>query len=194
MNMLSLNDTLHIQKLPLEEPGALAVPDCPTRLERPAFLLAFPFCYSTRTANNPWMQDLLPEKRAPDLRRAMVQFFELYRFLASEALVYLLPTPRACELQDLVFTGNLGVVLDHRPAHDVVVLSNFKTEPRRGETEIGRSFFESMGYEVHVPRTKFEGDAELKHLHDNVYVGGHGIRSERASYDWMERQFDVEIG
>ena len=188
-----MNDTVQIQTLPSEEPSALPVPDNPTRLERPAFVLGFPFCYSTRTANNPWMEDLPPEKRAPDLRRAMVQFFELYRFLASEALVYLLPTPGACGLQDLVFTGNLGVVLDHLPDQDVVVLSNFTSEPRRGETEIGRSFFESMGYEVHVPRTKFEGDAELKHLHDNVYVGGYGIRSERESYDWMERQFDMEI-
>src|SRR5262249_54968891 len=129
MNLLSMHNTLQIRTLPWEEPEALQVPDCPTRLERPAFLLAFPFCYSTRTANNPWMRALPPEKRAPDLRRAMVQFFELYRFLASEALVYLLPAPRACGLQDLVFTGNLGVVLDHHPAHDVVVLSNFTSEP-----------------------------------------------------------------
>src|SRR5262245_20054102 len=30
----------------------------PTQLERPAFLLNFPFSYATGAANNPWMTDL----------------------------------------------------------------------------------------------------------------------------------------
>jgi N-dimethylarginine dimethylaminohydrolase len=50
-----------------------------------------------------------------------------------------------------------------------------------------------MGYEIHVPPTKFEGEAELKHLHDNVYVGGYGTRSEKETYDWMERNFDMRV-
>jgi arginine dihydrolase len=168
-------------------------PRSPTRLERPAFLLAFPFCYSTRSPNNPWMTDLEPAKREPNLRRAMLQFLELHRFLASEALVYLLPTPQSCQLQDLVFTANLGAVLEHVSDRDVAVVSNFTSEPRRGETEVGCAFLRDMGYEVHVPRTRFEGEAELKHLHDNVYVGGYGIRSERETYDWMEDAFEMEV-
>jgi N-dimethylarginine dimethylaminohydrolase len=92
-----------------------------------------------------------------------------------------------------VFTANLGIVLEHLAGRDVVVVSNFTSEPRRGETERGRAFFQQMGYEVHIPSTKFEGEADLKHLHDNVYVGGFGIRSERQSYEWMERAFDMQI-
>src|SRR5262245_43469698 len=42
----------------------------PTQLERPAFLLNFPFSYATGSANNPWMQDLTPDKRRPDFTRA----------------------------------------------------------------------------------------------------------------------------
>src|SRR5262249_13821991 len=40
---------------------------------------------------------------------------------------------------------------------------------------------------------KFEGEADLKHLHDNVYIGGYGIRSEAATYDWMEETFGAKI-
>src|SRR5213080_4556534 len=66
----------------------------PTQLERPAFLLNFPFSYATSHANNNWMKDLPADQRRPDHRRATVQFLELYRFITAEALVYLLPTPR----------------------------------------------------------------------------------------------------
>jgi N-dimethylarginine dimethylaminohydrolase len=171
-----------------------AVPwENPTQLERPAFLLNFPFSFSTQCPNNPWMEDLPADRRQPDFMRATIQFLELYRSLASEALVYLLPTPRGVRLQDLMYTANLGIVLDHLPGRNTVVISNFTSEPRRGETAVGVEFFREMAYEVHVPETKFEGEAELKHLYDNLYVGGYGIRSERETYDWMERTFDMRI-
>ncbi len=164
-----------------------------TQLERPAFLLNFPFSLSTEVANNVWMQDLPLERRVPNFKRAAIQFLELYRALAGEALVYVLPTPRGVDLQDLVFTANLGIVLEHLPDRNTVVISNFSSEPRRQETAVGVKFFQDMGYDVHVPPTKFEGEAELKHLYDNVYIGGYGTRSERETYDWMERTFDMRI-
>jgi|SRR5436309_6565911 len=165
----------------------------PTQLERPSFLLNFPFSYSTGVANNPWMQDLPPERRQPDFKRAAIQFLELYRYLSAEALICVLPTPRGADLQDLVYTANLGIVLEHLPDKNTVVISNFASEPRRGEAEVGIKFFRDMGYDVCVPPSKFEGEAELKHLHDNVYVGGYGTRSEKETYDWMERSFDMRI-
>jgi N-dimethylarginine dimethylaminohydrolase len=165
----------------------------PTQLERPAYLLNAPFSYATSVPNNVWMQELDEVERQPDHRRAMTHFLELYRYLASDALVYVLPTPRGCELQDLVFTANLGIVLEHVADQDVVVLSNFTSEPRRGETAIGEQFFSMMGYRTYVPPTRFEGEAELKHLYDNVYVGGYGQRSERQTYDWMSQRFDMEV-
>src|SRR5215211_198079 len=168
-------------------------PLTPTELKRPAFLLNVPFSYSTAIANNVWMEEIEREEREPNFERAMIQFLEVYRYLASDALVYLLPTPRDRNLQDLVFTANLGVVLEHLESKDTVVLSNFTSEPRRGETEVGLGFFEAMGYRTYVAPARFEGDAELKHLHDNVYAGGYGQRSQRETYDWMERTFDLEI-
>jgi N-dimethylarginine dimethylaminohydrolase len=164
-----------------------------TQLERSAFLLNFPFSYSTGQPNNPWMRDLTPDKRQPDMRRATLQFLRLYRSITSEALVYVLPTPRGVELQDLLYTANLGIVLEHLDDKNTVVISNFTSPPRRGETAVGVKFFQDMGYDVHMPQTKFEGEAELKHLHGNVYVGGYGIRTERETYEWMERTFNMRI-
>lgn len=168
-------------------------PQTPTALARPAYLLNAPFSYATDVANNVWMEEIEPSERAPDTRKAMVQFLELYRFLSSEALVYVLPTPVGCGLQDLVFTANLGVVFEHLPGNDTVVVSNFTSPPRRGETDVGRRFFELMGYRTHVSPHRFEGDAELKHLHGNVYVGGYGIRSERETFSWMEETFGMKV-
>jgi len=165
----------------------------PTQFDRPAFLVNFPFSLSTEVPNNPWMQDLPPDQRRPDFKRACWQFLELYRYLSAEALVYLLPSPRAAQLQDLVYTANLGIVLEHLQSKNVVVISNFASEPRRGESRVGVDFFQQMGYEVWIPPTKFEGEAELKHLYDNLYVGGYGIRSERETYDWMEKNFDMRV-
>ena len=39
-------------------PATVAPWENPTQLERPAFLLNFPFSFSTQCPNNPWMQDL----------------------------------------------------------------------------------------------------------------------------------------
>ena len=165
----------------------------PTRLARPSFLLNPPFSYSTAVANNAWMEELSDDQRRPDVRRSMIQFMELYRFLAADALVFLLPTPRNGHLQDLVFTANLGAVMEHLPGKNTVVISNYTSPPRRGETRVGRAFFQSLGYDTFVSPHKFEGEADLKHLYDNVYIGGTGMRSEAATYEWMEETFGARI-
>ncbi|HLB81834.1 MAG TPA: arginine deiminase-related protein [Gemmatimonadales bacterium] len=165
----------------------------PTQLGKPAFLLAVPFSLSTEVANNPRMEDLPADRRGPDARKAMRQWLDLYHFVASEAVVYLLPSPGDCELQDLVFTANLGAVLDHLPDRNTAVVSNFRSPPRVAEAPLGLAFFESLGYTTARPPHKFEGEAELKHLHDNVYAGGYGIRSDIEAYEWMARRFDMKI-
>ena len=47
-------------------------------------------------------------------------------------------------------------------------------------------FFELMDYQVHMCPFKWEGEADLKYLYDNVYIGGYGIRSDIQAYEWME--------
>ena len=74
-----------------------------------------------------------------------------------------------------------------------MVLSNFSSKVRSPETKVGKSFFEQMGYNVVIPPYHFEGEAELKHLFENVYIGGHGIRSDKRTYEWMQEQFDMRV-
>jgi N-dimethylarginine dimethylaminohydrolase len=178
---------------PAKQPSVPACDLTPTQMSQPAFLMSAPFCFSADQPNNVWMDELDELERQIDRPRAMKQFLALYGFVASEALVYLLPSPSDCGLQDLVFTANLGIVVEHLPAKDTVIISNFTSEPRLGESELGRRFFAAMGYDVHVSPFKFEGEAELKHLYDNVYIGGFGIRSEQQTYAWMERTFGMKV-
>jgi N-dimethylarginine dimethylaminohydrolase len=165
----------------------------PTTLDKAAFLMCLPVSHSTDTPNNVWMEELSDAERVIDRRRALRQYLSLYHHLAADAAVYLLPTPAGCTLQDLVFTANLGVVLEHLPEKDIALVSNFTSEPRRGESAIGRDFLQMMGYRATVVPYRFEGEAELKHLRDNVYLGGYGLRSERRAYEWMEEHFDIRI-
>ena len=165
----------------------------PSRLEQPAFLMNVPFSLATDVANNVWMEELEPDDRRVDKRKAINQFMQLYHFMAAESLVYLVPTPRTDGLQDLVYCANLGAVLDHLPARDTVVLTKFCSQVRIPEEAVGRQFFEEMGYRVVEPPFCFEGEAELKHLHDDVYAGGYGIRSDAAVYDWMSDTFDMRV-
>jgi N-dimethylarginine dimethylaminohydrolase len=184
--------TAEIDEHPVEA-EAVASRRNPTQLDRPALLLNFPFSDSTGNPNNAWMKELRPRQQQPDHRRAAIQLLGLYRSLCAEAVVYLLPTPRAMKLQDSVLTAHLGIVLEHVPQRNTVVISNFTSEPHRGETEIGVRFFRDMGYDVLVAPATFKGEAELKHIHDHNYLGGGGTRSEKESYDWMERTFDMRI-
>jgi len=173
---------------------SVALPDMnPTTLERPAYLLNVPFSLQAQTPNNIWMEELKSGERHIDMKKAVNQFMQLYNFLAAESVVYLLPTPRLQGLQDLVYTANLGIVLEHLPDHNTVVLSNYSSQVRVPETEVGEFFFKEMGYETAIPPYHFEGEAELKHLYGNVYVGGYGIRSDKRAYEWMEEQFDMKI-
>lgn len=165
----------------------------PTALDKPAYLLNVPFSLAADIANNAWMAEMKEEDRKVDISKAINQFLQLYHFMASDAVVYLLPTPKLPGLQDLVYCANMGVVLEHTPGKNIVVLSNFSAENRKSEARVGQQFFELMGYDVIMPPYHFEGDAELKHLHDNIYIGGYGTRSERRAYEWMAEQFDMRI-
>ena len=164
-----------------------------SQFDGPAFLMAPPLSFDTQVANNAWMEDLDDSERVIRPRKAMRQFQVLYNFIASRSLVSLVALPSSAGLQDLVFTANLGIVLNHLPDNNTVIISNFNSEPRFGEMEVGMRYFKEMGYRTYIPRGKFEGEAELKHLHDNVYIGGYGLRSEKEAFGEMEEQFSMEV-
>lgn len=168
-------------------------------ISTPAYLLNAPFSLSAEIVNNAWMDDMDAAERRVDRSRAFDQFMTLYRTLAENAVVYLLPSWPG--LQDQPYVANLGVVLPGG-SHPTVIVSRFRSEPRRGEAEVGRRFFELMRYEAVMPpqfegaaseEIFFEGEADLKYLCDNVFIGAHGIRTTRSAHRWMSDTFGVEI-
>ena len=156
-----------------------------------AFVMNFPFTLSTDNPNNVWMDELKESELEIDKGKAYKQFLDLYQFVAGNAVVPILPSTG--NFQDLVYVANLGAYLPHIKDSNVIILSNFTSEPRQGEEHVGKPFFEAQGYETYLCPHKFEGEAELKFLHDNIYVGGYGIRSDIKAFEWMEEEFNMKI-
>jgi len=163
--------------------------ETPSQLSIPSYVMNFPFSLSTEDPNNIWMKELSPEELKVNRPRAYKQFMDLYNFMAGSSLVYLLPS--AGDYQDQVYVANLGIQLPH--LDNTILLSNYTSEPRRGEEWVGKHFFELMNYETYITPNKWEGEADLKYLRDNVYIGGYGIRSEIETYNWMIEQFSMNI-
>jgi len=165
--------------------------ETPSQLPIPAFVMNFPFTLDTANPNNIWMQEMEKEELKINKGNAYRQFLDLYQFVAGNSLVYTLPATG--NYQDLVYVANLGIQLPHLKDSNTIIMANFTSEPRQGEEEVGKPFFEAMGYEVHMCPFKWEGEADLKYLHDNVYIGGYGIRSDIKAYEWMEEKFNMKI-
>ena len=165
--------------------------ETPSQLPIPAFVMNFPFTLDTKVPNNVWMQELEEEALKINKGVAYRQFLDLYQFVAGNGLVCNLPAKG--DYQDLVYVANLGIYLPHITDSNNIIMANFTSEPRQGEEEVGKPFFELMDYNVHMCPFKWEGEADLKYLYDNVYVGGYGIRSDIRAYEWMEENFDMKI-
>lgn len=106
----------------------------PSMLPVPVFLMNIPFSFSAMISNNQCMQELQEQERKVSFPKAFQQFFSLYQFLSSQAIVHLLPSSPDMALQDLVFVANLGIVLDHLANKDTVILSKFFADGRHGES------------------------------------------------------------
>lgn len=164
-------------------------------LSLPAYLMCPPFSYFSGQPNNIWMENKATHpNRNVDSAVAFEQWQNLYQFMVGEgAFVHLMHAPRSSGLKDLVYAANAGIIIRSKENESIAVVSNFTSEPRHGETPVINATFNAMGYKTIVCPFKFEGEADLKHLYGNVYIGGHGIRSDKQSYDWMEEQFGVDI-
>ena len=156
----------------------------------PAFLMSAPLCLSAEHASNARMQALAPEQRRICRPTALLQFRELYAFVAAHALVHLLPSRAG--LQDQAYVASLGALLPHLPEPTLVV-SSFRSEARGGEREAGIEFFTALGVRFVPAPAWFEGEADLKHLGGNVYVGAEGLRTSESTLRWLERCFEAEL-
>ena len=148
-----------------------------------------PFSLSTNGCNNIWMEELSDEARTINLPKAINQWLSLYNFIAGKSLVYLIPSKLG--LQDQVYVANLGIVLPH--LSNVAIVSSYRSELRDGETKEGLEFFKSLGFDTHLSPKYFEGEADLKHLNNNIYVGGCDIRSSKEAMEWFEKKFNMKV-
>ncbi len=162
----------------------------PSDLSVPVFLVAPPFSLDASTPNNKLMKNRSPEERKVNTLKAVNQFLAIYTFMSKMSLVYLLPAKDG--LGDLPYVANLGINLPHK--HDnTIIISNYKSPPRRGETPLGVTFFETLGYDTVVAPEYFEGEADLKYLHGNNYVGAYGERTNMNALNWFTKTYDMNI-
>lgn len=160
----------------------------PSQLEWPSFLMNFPFTVDNRNANNTWMKR---NKKKYNYDVAFKQFMDLYHYVSARSLVYILPSEG--DFQDQPYVANLGCYLPHLKKDNTILLANFQSPPRIGEDIVGAKFFTSMGYKVFQPPYTWEGEADLKYIRDNIYLGGYGIRTDIKTHDWMREYFDMDV-
>ena len=165
--------------------------ETPSQLPFQSYVMNFPFTLSTSDPNNIWMQELTDEELTVNKPKAYKQFMDLYQFMAGGSLVHLLPSEG--KFQDQVYVANLGISLPHIKNENHIILSNFTSDPRKGEELVGEKFFNMMGYKTAISPYKWEGEADLKYLYGNKYIGGYGIRSNIKAYEWMEEQYNMDI-
>jgi N-dimethylarginine dimethylaminohydrolase len=168
---------------------------CISNTKQPCFLMNAPFFVSSDVINNQIMRDIIsslsPEEQIINIDRALSQFQELYYFISKNAFVYLLPSYPG--LQDQTYVANLGIILPHI-SEPTVVIANYYSEVRRNESEIGREFFKLMKFPKVIDAPEyFEGEADLKHIRDNIYCGAHGLRTSKNALDWFEKSFEMKV-
>jgi N-dimethylarginine dimethylaminohydrolase len=158
----------------------------PSQYAFPCFVLCPPVYADTKIANNPWMKGV--EKI--DREKFMAQWFNFYTVLSSNALVYLVTPVKG--LQDQTYL-NSAVYLPHLKKSDVIILSNFTAPGRPGEEVMSGGMLKELGYQVFQCPFKFEAEPELKFLHDNIYIGGYGIRTDIKALQWIRDNFEARI-
>ena len=165
--------------------------ETPSQLPVQRFVMNFPHTFSTENPNNIWMEEMSEKELTINRPKAYKQFMDLYNFMAGQSLVHLLPAEG--NFQDLIYVANLGLHLPHICKENHILLSNYTSPPRQGEEFVGEKFFNQMGYKTAISPYKWEGEADIKYLHDNVYIGGFGIRSDIKSYKWMEENYNMKV-
>lgn len=172
----------------------------PLSVDCPSFMMIMPTHANEweNNKNNVWCDGNGENQTDEDLKidgpAAFGQWFELYSFLTQQGLVTLMPSPAQMDgLADHVYAANSGIMIG-----DTYIVANFTSEPRRPETPVIETFMKTMGCKVVVCPYLWEGEAETKFIGKNtkgqdVFIGGYGIRSTIEAYEWMEKEFNVEI-
>lgn len=173
----------------------------PSLTQRPVILMNVPWTLSLDEPNAAYMHELKQnyEKDRGDgtwakslsIQKALDQFQTVYSQMAQHALIYLLPS--LGNFQDQPYVANLGAFLHHLPAARIIILSNYSAPGREGEEIAAKPFLRQIGYNLVDCPYHFEGEAELKYIGGNNYIGGYGQFSDNRAFDWMSEKFGMNI-
>lgn len=166
----------------------------------PSFMMVMPTHANAfeNNRNNVWCngkgENQTDEDLTIDGEAAFGEWFELYSFLAQQGMVTVMPSPAEKEgLADHVYAANSGMIING----NTYLVANFTSEPRRPETPVIEQFMNTTGIKVVVCPFKWEGEAETKYIGKingkETYIGGYGIRSDYEAYEWMEKEFDINV-
>lgn len=133
-----------------------------------------PLFLSTHIKNNVWM-----DNQPVNIDRAMRQYGRIKHVIESFGLP-VLEIPPEPGAQDQTYVANIGVAIE-----PYVILANYKAPGRDIEVPPARRFFEGLGYQCVQPTTYFEGEADLKKVTDDLYIGGWGQFSDMETYEWI---------
>jgi N-dimethylarginine dimethylaminohydrolase len=135
---------------------------------------------------NPWMKGNVGKV---DKGKASEQWHELKNALERNKVKVHVYEPEV-ESPDMVFTANHGIFLNN-----TFVATNFSKEERKEEMNHILPFIVQL---TNVPNFvqcpyPWEGEAELFHYKDNVYIGGYGKRATKEALDWFEKEYGLDI-
>ena len=163
----------------------------PSCLDFPVYMMCFPHTWDTDDPNNVWMKGLSQAEIDEDFAKCYGQWMMLYNMLSGpDTLVHILPP--AGDYPDQIYVANVGIVLCHLPK-PVFVGANYKSPPRRGEEDVALDYFRLAKYKTDRPPFFFEGEADLKHIVGNKYIGAYGIRTEMKALKWFEEQYEMSV-
>ena len=153
---------------------------------RPTFLMCPPTLYDVNYVINPWMAGNVSRSSRSNATR---QWESLHKALTSLACVELLEQQAGSP--DMVFTANAGLV-----RKGVVALSRFLHAERQVEEPHFRKWFDDSGFALRElpPAVPFEGEGDaLFEADDSRLWAGYGMRSRRASHDYLWATWGIEV-
>jgi N-dimethylarginine dimethylaminohydrolase len=146
-------------------------------------LLCPPTFFDVIYSINPWMQGGTVDKPT-----AMDQWFKLKQGIESWG-VHVSLIGQEESLPDMVFTANAGTVRNNK-----IVLSNFKFDERKPETDAFEKWFQAEGYETYrLPKNiNFEGCGDTA-VQGNKMFAGYGVRSDLGGIRRAAKILELEL-
>ena len=143
-----------------------------------------PTHYDIKYEINPWMHTDNPINH----EKATAEFAALKKTY-GELGVEIIEISQAPNLPDMVYAANIG-----HPHGKMFVKSNFKYKERREEAEIGRKYFEQLGFAIkELPSDIiWEGQGDLLVAGDK-YILGWGKRTMQEAKKYLSEYLNSDI-